>query len=453
MRTVFTSMTSGISHRPIDTAVVVLIFVFALVIRLAYNSNTVVDNPVRADARKYVTYAMNLTHLGIYSQDYTQNPAPDCQVTPGYPLFLAAMIATSDSFDEAYRRILFVQALLGALTVAMAFALARSFLPTGPAGIAAGLTAISPHLITTGGYLLTETLFTTLLLGALLALVMAAKSGKVGILITASVCFGIAALVRPSMLLFPVFIIPLVLLRWPHRNRVLTCLILICGVLICWMPWTLYSRLTVPPDSAKAGLASAAFAMGTYPDLIYKDPRYRGYPYYEDSEYQKMSSSFTYTLQVLRVRASEAPSKYLKWYTLGKPAMFWAWDILVGAGGIHIYPVITSPYTENVLARASSRIMELLHPILLSLTALGLLAMIPTIIRRPKSGAGTYFAPAIPYLAILYFTLLHAALTPLPRYAIPLKPLLYATACHAAYTAWLFISSSRESRRVLSQQL
>ncbi len=43
------------------------IFILGLFLRFGVLAGTVVDTPVRADARKYVTYAYNLSHFDVYS--------------------------------------------------------------------------------------------------------------------------------------------------------------------------------------------------------------------------------------------------------------------------------------------------------------------------------------------------------------------------------------------------
>ena len=404
-----------------------LVFLLALSLRLSYLAHTEFDQPVRADARKYVTYALNLINHGVYSQALSDAPVPDSQVTPGYPLFLAAIIKMSGSHGQAYNNILFIQALLGAATAVLVLLIGWRCLPR-PLAVAAGLlTALSPHLISLGALLLTETLFTFLLAAALLALVLARGCQRLWPYLLAGLVIGLACLVRPALLLFPLLALPLLLTGQAAVSRKLIAGAVLGGVLICWLPWSAWSRLAVSVDSGQPGLAISSFVFGSYPDLVYRDPRLRGFPYREDPQYEAMVGDAATGLRVVGQRAMARPWRYLHWYVLGKPVMFWSWSILVGQGDIHVYPVKGSWYQKSRLAEASRSVMRVFHPLLLMAGLLATALLLVRLWRRQLSEADW---PLLLMAGLLiYFTAVHAALGPLPRYSIPLRPELYLVAC------------------------
>ncbi len=125
------------------------------ILRLAYNSNTLIDHPIRADAAYDLVYANNLLAYRTFSKDRTPHPVPDSYWAPGYPLFLAAVIKLSEALSvDAYNLILLCQVLLGVGTLLICYLLARTFLPGFWALLPPGLVAISPHLVSTGSYVL-----------------------------------------------------------------------------------------------------------------------------------------------------------------------------------------------------------------------------------------------------------------------------------------------------------
>lgn len=128
---------------------------------------------------------------------------PTAYVGPGYPLFLVPFVSVgADPLAVGL-----VQALLGTICVVAgaltAWLLAQRYCPersTAVLLIAGVLGALYPHLVFWTGYLLTETLFVTLLSVGLLLLVFAWQRGHVGAGAAAGLAFGLAAITRPPAL-------------------------------------------------------------------------------------------------------------------------------------------------------------------------------------------------------------------------------------------------------------
>lgn len=148
---------------------VFIIMAAGFYLRLTMVTETNVLDPIRADAKQYYYHALNLKMHGIYSggnpganPDAAARLRPDTAVNPGYPLFLS-VFATWPITDDAVDQILLVQTLIGTATIILAFLVFIRFLPFVLAIIATALVSLSPHLIASAVYVLTETLFTALL--------------------------------------------------------------------------------------------------------------------------------------------------------------------------------------------------------------------------------------------------------------------------------------------------
>jgi hypothetical protein len=160
------------------------------------------------DSDKYFTPAIRLLETGTYGfvGDGIREYRPDLERLPGYPLFLAAVFKIFGIGN--FLAVAVVQAFLfGGVTVGMAIA-ARSFRaewmwPT------ALITAVWPNLVYRPTTIMTETLFTFYLVWGLCALLWVSKGNRVYLLlIGAGVCFGMAFMVRPTLLLFPLIVGP-----------------------------------------------------------------------------------------------------------------------------------------------------------------------------------------------------------------------------------------------------
>lgn len=138
-------------------------------LRVKSVNETVVVQPLRADAGDYFRYAYNLLYKNTYSReagnlkDLHSPVTPDSVRSPGYPLFLTFFVH-GVSFQSFVEQVVLSQAILGSLTILLAYLLFKSFLPPAWALAACLLVAMSPHLIIPNSFVITETLFCFLLL-------------------------------------------------------------------------------------------------------------------------------------------------------------------------------------------------------------------------------------------------------------------------------------------------
>ena len=161
--------------------------------------------------------------------------APILKRPPLYPAFVGGVIAL---FGEELRALMLVQHGLGVATAVAAFALGRQLY--GPAaGLLAGLlTALSGPLLVTEHYLMSETLFGALLIGALLVFVAGLRRPSFALFALAGVLVGLAALTRPIAQLVAVLLacaLPLLLVR--RRRSLAYAAALLGGFAVTVLPW------------------------------------------------------------------------------------------------------------------------------------------------------------------------------------------------------------------------
>jgi len=106
-----------------------LIFLAALLIRIAYNLHTVIDQPIRADAVHYVNYGYHLAYHKTFSfaPQSDEQPKPDSYRSPGYPLLIALSYLLGGK-KHFYPIVLYIQAFLSSVMVFFTFLLAHRFL-------------------------------------------------------------------------------------------------------------------------------------------------------------------------------------------------------------------------------------------------------------------------------------------------------------------------------------
>lgn len=394
-----------------------IVVAVGLLLRCWFVGTSKVEGPLRADAGQYAQYAQNLVEYGTFSLATDAPPRPDSFRSPGYPAFLAACrLVAGESWYSLAR---WLQAVLSALLVPLAFALARPVVPFWGALAAALLTALSPHLIVASGYVLTETLFAVAFGSALLLLLAARRAQRCGKWFAAAgLALGLAALVNeaaaPLVVLFG-----LAVFRTDGRHRGL------CFVLAGLVPLGAWQGRNATQDLARTGgeRAVATLSHGSYPDLFFATERNRNFPYREDPEQPEFGSSWSRFAEVMRQRVGAEPLRYLRWYVLDKPRWLWRWDIAQGAGGVQVYPVHHNVVDDQPVVAGAATLLRWLHwPLCLLCLGGGVWSL------RRRSA----LAPLRPLaIALLWFTCLYTLFLPDPRYLVPLRPLQMVLAAAA----------------------
>ena len=415
-------------QRVVRPLLFLLIVLGAAVLRAAYNSNTIILEPIRADAAYNLVYANNLLEDHTFSKDMSAEPVPDAYWAPGYPLFLASIIEASDLISaDTYNLILLCQLILGVGTVFLSYLVGVSFLPGYWPILPATLVAISPHLVSTGSYVLTETLFCFLLILSIYVLVGALGSNRSRNWLLAGLCFALTYLVNPvSLFLTPILaaVLGLHVLRKSDgadsvsisRNT----LILMLPVIIVFAAWSLRSVISVPAGQPTASdRLLTNLTIGLYPDYHEK---WRSSILEPEKNVvvpgRGVDESYHAFFAELISNVSREPMHMLAWYSLHKPALLWDWDIRTGFGDIYIYRVEQSLYHTSKPAIVSYSLMYAMHKWVLVGAVLGLVFLFAD---RSKNAV----VPAILYVTLIYVSLVYVITQSEPRYSIPLRPFLY----------------------------
>jgi hypothetical protein len=199
------------------------------------------------------------------------------------------------------------------------------------------------------------------------------------------------------------------------------------------LPWFAYRHA----HPAKPDLLRATLYHGAFPGFMYDDhPETLGMGYRYDPKADEALASNAGLLHVVASRMRAQPTRYARWYILGKPAYFLAWDNRAGGtDDIFIYPVASSPFLDKPVFRAIRAFMHALHwPLMLLGVATALAACL-----RSRWFTGLADPTALRALALVAIgaILLHMIGAPYPRYGIPFRPLFYLLASAGFAMVWM----------------
>jgi 4-amino-4-deoxy-L-arabinose transferase-like glycosyltransferase len=438
-----------------DVRIPQYIYVLAIILLVAFDLriqsviHSVVDTPVRADARQYVLYAHNLKNYGIYSLSDTLStngqatPKPDAIRPPFYPFFLTLFLDRQPT-EANIATITRVQAVISTLTVLVVFWLSRLVLPLPLALAASAFTAISPHLITMNIYLLSETLFCFLLVLTIYALAKTAERQSLVTSALAGLALGAAALTHLMLLYYVLPLAVFLLGFWGWKNGWRKTVMLVLGFSLLYGTWIArnINTLGVPGDNTQM---SVTLRIGAYNNMMYQnDPRTYGFPYRFDPHYEETSKDLPSVISAVVNEFKEAPIEQLRWYILGKPLMLWSWNIIAGQGDVFVYPVVSTPYSYLPHFQATHAVMHATHWIFVVLMIGGIIiAWLPPV-KSGFSNEAVFIARAISVL-LLYHAAVMMIGFPEPRYAIPMRPFLYIMAMLPIAVAIRWILTKRSS--------
>ena len=409
--------------------------------------------PIRADARVYTIIAYNLARKGIYSIQTGSDVKPDPgDRDPGYPFFLSIIAKKADSLTGFFYSAGLAQSVIGAFTVVLTFFLARFFLSHSLSLIVCLLAMISPHLISMTNYVLTETLFTFVLVTGILVFLQALNDNKMSSFALAGILLGLGILIRSVLLLFP-FILGALLFCY-YRKEQKTAIKVIgifflasFSLVFCWKLW---SWSVVKPSESSGSLLQETLYVGSYKNLVYDGipPSQRrggvGMPYVDDPRYEEViQGGYQSIIKEIIHRFKMDPLGYSLWWLSGKPGMFWQWHMVHAGGDINIYPLSYTWYDRNRIMGVLKKTMQVSHPFIIILMHIGVIYFI---LKRKKYSKKHSYEMLIILFLLLYFFAIHVILVPVPRYAIPLRPYMYLMAVFPFAAAFNRVSSDKGSR-------
>lgn len=408
--------------------IVIGIVVFAWFIRITYFSSAQFDSPVRADAYKYLKISYNLAHHGRYSFREGPELKSSTLITPGYPFFLSIFVASTEKTSTAVYLTIYSQLFMSAVMVGLVFLILLQYSNLPLALTFSGVVALYPHQVVGPGFLLTETVFCFLLiLGIFLALVP--KANKINWASFAScICFAIALLVRPAIIIMPLFLLIVLWRPLPNFRKYFACLTIISA--LAWAPWAYWCSNYA---DLKESNARQVVTLGHYKDFTYEERR--GFPSREDPNYGEISSSWENISNSIIKNFKNEPFSYSKWYLLDKPLSLWGWDVVQGSFGPFVYPVTHSVYNNPGIYRISYLILQALHPITV-ICALLFSLLVLSLQFFTKIKTATNPALLMSSAIVVYITLVHIPLATLPRFSFPFQPVLLMVLALGIYTLY-----------------
>lgn len=287
-----------------------LIISLALLLRVGFVHIILIEHgvkeaPVRADAEEYIKYGYNIAYRGVYSLDFpSPQPKPDSYRSPGFPIFIALAMRLTKGL-AFIPMILYVQALLGTLTVLVTYLVAKRFMSGFMALLPALLVALSPHLVVMAGYFLTETLSGFLLALALLFFIQALECHRINVFAVSGLLFGYGYLTNETYLFLPILLSFLLILkstRPPVFDKRIMGSVAVFLFFFSVFPavWMTRNFIRVQ-DASRTGINRAIQTMshGAYPGFIYKTAEYKYYPYQEDPLQPRFGSSIHAFTEIL----------------------------------------------------------------------------------------------------------------------------------------------------------
>lgn len=217
----------------------------ALVLRLAYVATLPPTNVVtfEADPITYDQIASNIVAgKGFSGASFYYPPGTDVPTSfwdPLYPYFLAAVYR---SFGHSIPAVRVVQAIIGAVSVAMAWHVGRRLAGPAVGLLTAAILAGYPFLLYYTGQLLTETLFIGLILATVAAGIEAMRTGRLAWFLGLGLAGGLAAMGRAEAFAFTLAYVPWCAWFAPRRDGRTWAIALAVGWLAAGAtlaPWTI----------------------------------------------------------------------------------------------------------------------------------------------------------------------------------------------------------------------
>ena len=235
------------------------------VLRLAFGLFYWTNQPLTHDEREYLALARSLAR-GDGLQYPADEPSPGTGQqfgrAPGYPAFLALLDVRSP-VEHVPTRVKVAQSIVGGIGILLIAAIAGRVAGDRAALAAAVVAAVYPPLVWIPSYALSETLYSTVALGA--AWILAAGEVNTKRCAAAALVTGSAILIRPAMLVFvPLAVIWLISAR--HKGAPYTRAALFAIVAFaCVVPWTIRNHRTYGRWILVASEGGVTFWTGNHP--------------------------------------------------------------------------------------------------------------------------------------------------------------------------------------------
>ncbi|WP_152391957.1 ArnT family glycosyltransferase [Paenibacillus guangzhouensis] len=307
---------------------ILLIFTLATYLRLDFLVS--VNHHVSHDTKNYDVMVRQLLEKGIYAYKDTE---PNAQVTPGYPLFMAAVYKLVDYQNhDPFPHIRYIQFILSLVTLWLTYTITRKLAGTKAAIIVLLICSVYPPFVWSNGAILTETLACFFLM-LYIRLQLAAFENKTRTLaLLSGSIMGLLVLTRPEFLILivPVYIFHFL---WKKEHRItLKLLLFTCiGTAIVLSPWVIRNIVSLH-EVVVASTQVNPFAAGTYPDKNYEDGLVDRHG----------KTQMEVAKERLKIGFTQHTWEFVKWYTVGKLKYIYS-NMYFGSGHGPLYRVLPSP--------------------------------------------------------------------------------------------------------------
>ncbi len=195
------------------------------------------------DSPGYMTIAKNFVEHGIFSFNNASPYTPTNFRTPGYPLFLALIYLIFNSFLPA----MFFGALIAAFSAPLVYLIAGEIFSEKTAFMAGVLSAVEPLGLFLGVSILTEGIFTPVLLFSVYCFIKYLKTSNQKFFWSAGALLGAATLIRPITFYFwPVAILFILYKeRFNWRPAFRKAIIFAAIFFLILSPWLIRNKVSI----------------------------------------------------------------------------------------------------------------------------------------------------------------------------------------------------------------
>lgn len=409
-------------------ASIILIAAIAVCVRLYYVHTAVVDHPLRGDTLQYFAYALNLADHHVFSLAPAGKPVlPDGFRDPGYPVFLAALVAIFGREQIFYLATLNLQAILSAMTVVIYTLLARRWIGHR-AALAVGLgLALWPHTITLSGYVLSETLMGFLVAAGLWLTQYATERRHWTLFAFAGACFALAALTNATFAPIPLVFAALAIWRDPPSRRAWAIFLIAAALPVALWTWR---GTSLPTGQSASDRVVMNLVQGSWPEYhdawrasLQGDVESAAIMGKIDGEYAIFHRDRLDGMAVMASRMAAHPLRYTGWY-LSKPIELWGWQIGIGMGDIYVFPTYNSPLSGNGILRVTTDLLFFTSPLVFILAIAGLMVLL---VERNGRSPALWLAATTALVVTAIFTALQCD----ARYSTPYRGIEWVLAAFA----------------------
>lgn len=308
---------------------IVLYLAFGVI--YAARSSATLSTPL-GDGQYYEIMARQILTDHVYGY---KSDRPNAYVTPGYPLFLAAVYGVTGHAEEGrpWPVLVALQLLFGAGAIALVYVLGSDLAGERAGAIAAFLFALYPPGFLIAPLWLTEPLGTVALLGYVVLQLRALERRSVPLALAAGAVLALAVLTRPAVL--PVAVVPFALRAafGPREGLVRQAALALAAWALVMSPWVVRNVVvlhrpavlsTHSGDPMLGGVDPYYWEMGRA--YRYHGPTYKQYL----EEAPKDVSKDEYARKAIARHLREKPLQTVWWFTIGKFGRMYFGEVFAG---------------------------------------------------------------------------------------------------------------------------